>query len=107
MNEVKMFEPLLVLDRKWTGNVKWTVAGVLEAPRLKDGLTFFSIHQVEKYADDKVREALEKAVSICEAAYGKNSTKYAISRNPYFEGGCDAIDFIEQKIRSLISKENT
>lgn len=100
-------EPLLEMDRRVTGNVKWTVAGALEAPRLKDGVAFFSMSQLEAYADARVREALEKAVSICEAAYEQGSTEYAISCNPYFEGGCDAIEFIEQRIRSLIPKEST
>lgn len=71
MNEVKVFEPLLVMDRRVIGGVKWTAAGALEAPRLKDGATFFSIHQVEAYADAKVqalRDALQEVVDAADGA---------------------------------------
>ena len=63
--------------------------------------------QAEVYAKARVREALEKAASICEAAYEQGSAEYAVSRNPYFEGGCDAAESIEHKILALIPKEAT
>lgn len=63
--------------------------------------------QAEAYAKVLVRAALEKAASICEDAYKHGSAEYAVSRNPYFEGGCDVADVIEQKILALIPKEST
>ena len=63
--------------------------------------------QAEAYAQAQVREALEKAASICEDTYAQGSAEYAVSRNSYFEGGCDAAESIEHKILALIPKDVT
>lgn len=62
--------------------------------------------QAEAYAQARVREVLEKAVSICVSVYAQGSAEYTATRNPYFEGGCDAADLIEQRILNLIPKNN-
>lgn len=83
--------------------VKW---GFEKAnPRWQKIHGVFTERQMQAYANAQVREALKKAVSLCEVSYVHGSLEYAISRNPYFEGGCDAVEFIEQKIRALIPKE--
>ena len=61
--------------------------------------------QAEAYAAAKVRDALDRAIAICDAAYEQGKGEYRASCNPYFEGGCDAAESIESKIRTLISKE--
>lgn len=82
-------------------NAALDMGGMVEIHRL------ITIDKAEAYVKARVREALEKAASICEAAYEQGSAEYAVSRNPYFEGGCDAAEFIERKILALIPKEAT
>lgn len=58
--------------------------------------------RMEAYAAAKVREALDRAIAICDAAYEQGKGAYRASCDPYFEGGCDAAELIESRIRALL-----
>ncbi|MCK9554131.1 hypothetical protein [Aquamicrobium sp.] len=62
----------------------------------------YDAESVEAYATARVREALEQAIAICDEAYEQARFEYHASCNPYFEGGGDAAESIESKIRALI-----
>lgn len=104
MTQVKMLGPEAKIVSFGAGlkEVSWRKGCIPE-----EGASLITTSQAEAYAKARVREALEKAASICEDAYEQSSAKYAVSRNPYFEGGCGAAEFIEQKILALIPKEAT
>lgn len=82
-------------------NAALDMGGLVEIHRL------ITIDKAEAYTKARVREALEKAASICEAAYEQGSAEYAASCNPYFDGVCAAAESIEYKILALIPKEST
>lgn len=109
MSNVQMPESVAVVVSDfaifWAGS--GPIAPLVERNDVRVGSQLITTSQAEAYAKARVREALEKAASICEAAYEQDSAKYAVSRNPYFEGGCGAAEFIEQKILALIPKELT
>lgn len=77
---------------------------------IKKGFTeepLITTTQAEAYKDACVREALESAITVCDAAYEQGKSEYRTSCNPYFEGGCDVAESIEAKIRALIPSMTT